>query len=70
MVLLRFGVQNPVDHEQRALDAADLSYGRSEFVLPRIGGELAQYLAGCDAAGRNGGGDPKNVGPIAFDQSN
>jgi hypothetical protein len=43
---------------------------RSEFVLPRTGGELAQYLAGCDAAGRIGGGDPKNVGPIAFDHSN
>ena len=42
---LQIGVQNPVDHEQRALDAADFSESCRQFVLPWIGGELAQDLA-------------------------
>src|SRR5690606_12327427 len=34
---LQIGVQNPVDHEQGSLDAADLAQSRGKFVLPRIG---------------------------------
>lgn len=36
---LEFGIQNPVDHEQGALDATDFPQGCRELVLPRIGGE-------------------------------
>jgi len=61
---LQIGIQNPVDHEQRALDAADLAQSRGKFVLPRIGGELAQNLAGRDTPGRDGGGDAQDVGPV------
>ena len=57
---LQIGIQNPVDHEQRALDATDLAQSRGEFVLSRIGSELAQNLPGCDAPGRDGGGDAQD----------
>ena len=40
------GVGGPVDHEQGAFDAADLSQGGRQLVLARVRGELAQDLAG------------------------
>ena len=52
---LQIGIQNPVDHEQGSLDAADFPQSRREFVLSRIGGELTQNLARRDAPGRDGG---------------
>ncbi|EQW49801.1 hypothetical protein G907_04694 [Escherichia coli UMEA 3097-1] len=65
---LEFGIQNPVDHEQGALDATDFPQGCRELVLPRIGGEFPQNLAWRDGPGSNGGGDAQDVGPIALDQ--
>src|SRR5690625_7368671 len=50
---LEFGIQNPVDHEQGALDATDFPQGCRELVLPRIGGEVPQNLAGRDGPGSN-----------------
>ncbi len=64
---LEFGIQNPVDHEQGALDATDFPQGCRELVLPRIGGEFPQNLAWRDGPGSNGGGDAQDVGPIALD---
>ena len=64
---LQIGIQNPVDHEQGPLDATDLAQGCGQFVLPWIGGELAQNLAGRDAPGRDGGGDAQDIGPVALD---
>ena len=58
---LQIGIQDPVDHKQLALDAADLPQSPRELVLPRIGGELAQNLAGRDAPGPDGGGDAQDV---------
>lgn len=46
---------------------ADLAQSRGKFVLPRIGGELAQNLAGRDAPSRDGRGDAQDVGPISLD---
>ncbi len=63
---LEFGIQNPVDHEQGALDATDFPQGCRELVLPRIGGEFPQNLAWRDGPGSNGGGDAQDVGPIAL----
>ncbi len=42
---LEFSMQDPVDHEQGALDATDFPQGCRELVLPRIGGEFPQNLA-------------------------
>ncbi len=33
---LHVGVQHPVDHEQRALDAADFAHGEGKVILPGI----------------------------------
>ena len=54
------GVGDPVDHEQRAFDAADVAKGGGEFVLARIGGELAQDLARAHGPGGHGGRDAKD----------
>lgn len=39
---LEAGVHDPVDHEERAPDAADFAQTRRAFVLAQIGGELFQ----------------------------
>ena len=64
---LQIGIQNPVDHEQGAFDAADLAQGRGQFVLPRIGSELTQDLAGRDASSGNRSGDAQDIRPIPLD---
>lgn len=64
---LQIGIQNPVDHEQRPLDAADLSQGRGQFVRQGIGGEFPQDLGWRDASASNSGGDAQDVGPVALD---
>ena len=45
---LQFGVEQPVDDEERPLDPPDLAQRQGKIVLTRIGGELAQELAGRD----------------------
>ena len=52
-----------------ALDPADLAERHGQPVLARIGGELAQDLAGDDCTGRHAGGKPQHVGPAFRDQS-
>lgn len=64
---LQIGIQNPVDHKQHALDAADFPQGRREFVLTWIGGEFPQDLAGRNAPGCDGGSDAQDVGPVTLD---
>lgn len=49
---LHVGIQHSVDHEQRALEAAD----------------LVQDLAGRDVTGRHRRRDPEDVRPIGRDQ--
>ena len=65
---LHVGVQDPFDHEQRPLDAADLAQGDGKVVLAGIGRQLAQDLARRDGPGRHGRRDPQNVGPVGRDQ--
>ena len=49
---LETGVENPVDHEQGALDATDLPQCEGQLILARVGSELAKNLAGGDDAAR------------------
>lgn len=44
--MLHVGVQQPINNDERALDAADFAQGQSEVMLARIGREFAQKLAG------------------------
>jgi hypothetical protein len=62
-------IGQPIEQEQGALDPADLAKRHGQPVLARIGGELAQDLAGDDCAGRHAGGKPQHVGPAFRDQS-
>ena len=50
---LQIGIQNPVNHEQRALDATDFPQGCREFVLPWIGREFPQDLAWMSIGSQN-----------------
>ena len=61
------GIQDPVDHEKGPLEAADLAQGDGEFILARIGRQLAQDPAGGDGARCDGGGDAQNIWPVALD---
>ena len=62
------GVSDPVDHEQRAFDAADFAKGGRQLVLARIGSELAQDLARAHGPGGHSGRDAQDVGPVPGDQ--
>ena len=62
------GVRDPVDHEQRAFDAADFPQGGRQFVLAGIGGELAQDLARPHGPGGHGGRHAQDVRPVPVDQ--
>lgn len=65
---LHVGVQDPFDHKQRALDAADLPQGDGQVVLAGIGGQLPQDLAGRDGPSHHCRRDPQDVGPVGRDQ--
>ena len=47
---LKAGVRDPAQQEQQSLDPADLLQGEGEFVLSRVGGQLAQDGGGLDGA--------------------
>src|SRR3546814_4387210 len=57
----------PVDREQRPLDAADLGEREVEAVLPFVGRELSEHGRGCDDAGPDRGCEPKDVVPALGD---
>ena len=61
---LEAGVHDPVDHEERAPDAADFAQTRRAFVLARIGGELFQDLARRNGACGDAGRDAQDVGQL------
>ena len=62
------GVGGPVEHEQRAFDAADFPQGGRQLVLTGIRGELAQDLARPHGPGGHGGRDAQDVRPVPVDQ--
>ncbi len=57
----------PVDREQRPLDAADLGEREVEAVLPFVGRELPEHGRRCDDAGPDRGGEPKDAVPALGD---
>jgi len=61
---LEAGIENPVDHEQGALDAADLAQCQGQFILARVRGEFAKNLAGGDDPRCDRRRDAQDVGPV------
>ena len=62
------GVGVPVHHEQGAFDATDFPQGCHQFVLARIGIELARELARPHGPGGHSGRQEQDVGPVPVDQ--
>ena len=52
---LHVGIKQPVDYEERALDAADFPKGYRQFMLAGLGRKLSQELAGRHDASDHGG---------------
>ncbi|OQA28571.1 MAG: hypothetical protein BWY57_03490 [Betaproteobacteria bacterium ADurb.Bin341] len=64
---LHVSVKNPVDQEQRSLDPAYLAQGQGQIVLPGIGRQFAEQLAGGDPAAVDRGDAAEQIGPVGDD---
>ena len=64
-----FGVEQPVDDEDRPFDPPYLAQRQGKIVLARIGGELPQELAGRDGSGGHGGCAAQHIGPVSDQRS-
>ena len=69
---LHIGAEQPVDDEERSnkersFDPSDFAESDGQFVLARIGRELAQQLARRKDATGQGGSNPQDVQPVAHD---
>ena len=67
---LQINVAQPVEHEDRTLQAADFPERQRQAVLTRIGGEFPKNLTWHDGPGGHAGGEPQDIGPIFADQPN
>ncbi len=61
------GALQPVQHEQRAVDAADLAPPPGQPVLTRVRGQLAQYQRGGRRSLANRRGQTRELVPLALD---
>lgn len=61
-------VFQPVQGEQRPLDAPDLTQRQGQPVLPRVGAEALQHEGRGYDAGSDRGGQPQQVLPMRLDQ--
>ncbi len=66
---LQVEIAQPVEHEERALDAADFAQCDGQAVLAGIGGELPQDVARDHRACRHAGGEARDVRPVVADQA-
>ena len=64
---LHVSVKNPVDQEQRSLDPAYLAQGQGQIVLPGIGRQFAEQLAGGDPAAVDRCDAAEQIGPVGYD---
>lgn len=67
---LQINIAQPVEHEDRALQAEDFPQCQRQAVLAWIGCQFAQYLAWNHGSGNHACGKPENVGPIFPDRPN
>ena len=65
----QFGVEQPVDDEDRPFDPPYLAQRQAKIVLARIGGELPQELAERDRSGGHGGCAAQHIGPVSDQRS-
>jgi hypothetical protein len=62
-------VLEPVEREQRALDAPELMQGPRKAVLAWVGTKTPQHQGRADDAGAHRGGEPQQVVPVRRDQA-
>ena len=65
----QFGVEQPVDDEDRPFDPPYLAQRQAKIVLAGIGGELAQELAERDGSGGHDGCAAQHIGPVSDQRS-
>src|SRR3954451_11411879 len=62
-------VAQPVEDEDRSLDAADFAQGKCKAVLAGIGRQFSQDLTGDEVAGRHAGREAQDVRPVLADEA-
>ena len=66
---LEVGVAQPVEDEDRSLEAADFAQGKCKAVLAGIGRQFSQDLTGDEVAGRHAGRKAQDVRPVLVDKA-
>lgn len=66
---LHVGIEEPLDDEECAFDAADFAERDGQFVLARIGGKLLEQLTGRHNARHHGGRGPQHARPVLDDKT-
>lgn len=66
---LHIGVKQPVDDEQRPLNAADLAERHGQLMLTGIGRELFEQLTGRHGTCRHGGHRAQDARPVLDDEA-
>ena len=60
----KFGMFDPLQHEQRALDAADLAEGEVQAVLLPVSAQLPEHGRRLDGLGLDASRQPHHVVPV------
>ena len=63
----QLGAFDPLQHEQRALDAADLAEGEVQAILLPVGAQLPEHGRGLDGLGLDTGCQSHHVAPVIED---
>jgi hypothetical protein len=62
-------IQQPIDDEERALNATDFTKGYCKIMLAWVGGELSQELAGRHDTSHHGCRTAQDIRPVCHDRA-
>ena len=66
---LHVSIKQPIDDEQRALDASDFTQGKCKLMLAWIRRKLLEQLTGRHDARRHRGHGPQDIRPVLDDEA-